>query len=70
MVYLNQKTQEPRERDYAFAGSFYFFAFWIGLGVFGLYEAFKGLDKQIYKRILTIVGIIGGLLLIIDKLQP
>ncbi len=69
VVYLNQKTQEPRERDYAFAGSFYFFAFWIGLGVFGLYEAFKGLDKQIYKRILTIVGIIGGLLLIIDKMS-
>ena len=33
VVYLNQKPFEPRERDYAYAGSFYAFAIWIGLGV-------------------------------------
>lgn len=32
-VYLNQAGLQPRERDYAFVGSFYAFAFWIGLGV-------------------------------------
>lgn len=32
IVYLNQYQIEPRERDYAFAGSFYVFAIWIGLG--------------------------------------
>ncbi|MBS1761990.1 MAG: DUF2723 domain-containing protein [Bacteroidetes bacterium] len=32
-IYLNQAGLQPRERDYAFVGSFYAFAFWIGLGV-------------------------------------
>ena len=32
VVYLNQTPQQPRERDYAYAGSFYAFAIWIGLG--------------------------------------
>ncbi|MDR0618434.1 MAG: DUF2723 domain-containing protein [Bacteroidales bacterium] len=36
VLYLNQPSTEPRERDYAFAGSFYAFAIWIGLGVMGL----------------------------------
>ncbi|WP_276089760.1 DUF2723 domain-containing protein [Pedobacter sp. JY14-1] len=36
VLYLNQKPMEPRERDYAYAGSFYAFAIWIGLGVLGL----------------------------------
>jgi len=34
--YLNQPPLEPRERDYAFVGSFYAFAIWMGLGVIGL----------------------------------
>jgi hypothetical protein len=33
VIYLNQAGIQPRERDYAFAGSFYVFAIWIGLGV-------------------------------------
>jgi hypothetical protein len=33
VVYLNQAGNQPRERDYAFVGSFYAFAFWIGIGV-------------------------------------
>jgi len=36
VVYLNQSPLQPRERDYAYAGSFYAFAIWIGLGVAGL----------------------------------
>jgi tetratricopeptide (TPR) repeat protein len=39
IVYLNQTPQQPRERDYAFAGSFYAFAIWIGLAVYALYYA-------------------------------
>ncbi len=35
-LYLNQPPVEPRERDYTFAGSFYAFSIWIGLGVLGL----------------------------------
>ena len=33
ILYLNQPGMQPRERDYAYAGSFYVFAIWIGLGV-------------------------------------
>jgi hypothetical protein len=36
VVYLNQTPYQPRERDYAYAGSFYAFAIWIGLGVLAL----------------------------------
>ncbi len=39
VVYLNQTPQQPRERDYAYAGSFYAFTIWIGLGVYALYYA-------------------------------
>ena len=35
-IYLNMPPRQPRERDYAFVGSFYFFAVWVGLGVLGL----------------------------------
>jgi len=36
VLYLNQKPMEPRERDYAYVGSFYAFAIWIGLGVLAI----------------------------------
>lgn len=36
VLYLNQTPFEPRERDYAFAGSFYAFTIWIGMGVAGI----------------------------------
>ena len=38
VFYLNQYPNQPRERDYAYVGSFYFYAVWIGLGVLGLFE--------------------------------
>lgn len=38
VLYLNQTPYQPRERDYAYAGSFYAFAIWIGLGVMALIE--------------------------------
>lgn len=41
VVYLNQYPYQPRERDYAYAGSFYAFAIWIGFGVMGLYQSLK-----------------------------
>lgn len=40
-LYLNMPSPQPRERDYAFVGSFYVFTIWIGLGVLSLYELFK-----------------------------
>ncbi|MCF6334100.1 MAG: DUF2723 domain-containing protein [Draconibacterium sp.] len=41
VVYLNQYPHQPRERDYAYAGSFYAFTIWIGLGVLAVYEGLK-----------------------------
>jgi tetratricopeptide (TPR) repeat protein len=41
VIYLNQTPYQPRERDYSYAGSFYAFAIWIGLGVVGVYEWIK-----------------------------
>ncbi len=38
VLYLNQTPNQPRERDYAFAGSFYAFAIWVGMGVAGIWH--------------------------------
>ncbi len=46
VMYLNQSPLQPRERDYAYAGSFYAFAFWIGIGVAALAEGLRKLIKQ------------------------
>ena len=40
VVYFNTGPGEPRERDYVYAGSFYAFCIWIGLGVLALYDLF------------------------------
>lgn len=41
VLYLNQYPYQPRERDYAYAASFYAFAIWIGLGVAALAEKLR-----------------------------
>ena len=50
VLYLNQTPNQPRERDYAYAGSFYAFSIWIGMGVAGLWSlvmwALKKKDKK------------------------
>jgi len=46
VVYLNQTPYQPRERDYAYAGSFYAFCMWIGFGVLGI---IKVVDKYLPK---------------------
>ena len=43
VLYLNQTPEQPRERDYAYAGSFYAFAIWIGMGVAGIVQAVSDL---------------------------
>jgi len=40
-VFLNMYPYQPRERDYAFVGSFYTFSIWIGLAVIGMYRALR-----------------------------
>lgn len=46
VLYLNQTPTQPRERDYAFAGSFYAFAIWVGMGVAGLWHAIRALSEK------------------------
>ncbi len=41
VVYLNQTPMQPRERDYAYAGSFYAFAIWCGMGVAAIIDTLK-----------------------------
>ena len=58
VIYLNQTPYQPRERDYAYAGSFYAFCIWIGLGVIMLAE---GLKKIMPKTAAAIVAVLLGL---------
>ncbi len=53
VIYLNQAGFQPRERDYAYAGSFYAFAFWIGLGVLQVND---WLAKKINQRTAAIAA--------------
>ncbi|MDR1342300.1 MAG: DUF2723 domain-containing protein [Prevotellaceae bacterium] len=46
VMYLNQSPIQPRERDYSYAGSFYAFAFWIGIGVAAVAELLRKLIKH------------------------
>ena len=50
VLYLNQTPSQPRERDYAFAGSFYAFAIWIGMGVTGLIQLVNKLTAKREKK--------------------
>lgn len=61
VVYLNQKPYEPRERDYAYAASFYAFAMWIGLGVYALYQSFVSFSKKEYRG--TLIIVVSGLII-------
>jgi len=47
VFYLNQTPWQPRERDYAYVGSFYAFSIWIGLGVMYVYELRKYLSRSV-----------------------
>jgi hypothetical protein len=58
IVYLNNTPYQPRERDYGYVGSFYAFAIWIGLGVYGIADL---LSKKVAANMATIIAIIIGL---------
>ena len=57
VVYLNQYPYQPRERDYAFAGSFYAFAIWIGFGVAAIYTWMSKMkiNKAALATLITVV---------------
>lgn len=46
VLYLNQTPSQPRERDYAYAGSFYAFAIWVGMGVAGIITLLRNNTKM------------------------
>lgn len=46
VFYLNQYPNQPRERDYAYAGSFYFYAIWIGLGTLALFRGISSVTGE------------------------
>ena len=46
VIYLNQTPFQPRERDYAYAGSFYAFCIWIGIGVLGVMELLQKIMRN------------------------
>jgi len=50
VVYLNQTEPQPRERDYSYAGSFFAFALWIGIGVESLWYQLAAMLKHPEKR--------------------
>ena len=59
VFYLNQKPFEPRERDYSYAGSFYAFSIWIGLGLLGIYESLgKRMRNPLIAGILSVLSLV------------
>ena len=62
VIYLNQTPVQPRERDYAYAGSFYAFAIWCGMGVAALYDL---IGKRVKVNRLALAAVIGVLCLLV-----
>ena len=64
VVYLNQPPMQPRERDYAYAGSFYVFTIWIGLAVMWVADL---LEKALKNR--TMCGAVAGAVCVLVPVQ-
>ena len=62
VLYLNQTPQQPRERDYAYAGSFYAYAIWCGLGVLAIYDMLK---KKLKGNDVAVAGVVGVVCLLV-----
>ena len=58
VIYLNQTPMQPRERDYAYAGSFYAYAIWCGLGVVAILDILKQKMKLNGTAISAIIAVI------------
>jgi len=61
IVYLNVPPDQPRERDYAYVGSFYAFSIWIGIGVLGIFDFLKEkMNRQTSAIVATTVCLIAS----------
>ncbi len=58
VIYLNQTPMQPRERDYAYAGSFYAYAIWCGLGVLAILDLLKKKLKVSGTAVAAIVAVL------------
>ena len=62
VIYLNQTPMQPRERDYAYAGSFYAFAIWCGMGVAAIID---WLNRKLKKESLVLAGLVSLVCLVV-----
>ena len=68
VMYLNQTPLQPRERDYAYAGSFYAFCIWIGLAVPAIVDLLKKvISPTIGAPIATVAGLLAGPVLLASQ---
>lgn len=68
VLYLNQSPLQPRERDYAYAGSFYAFSIWIGLGVMAMADFLsKRANAKVAGYVATGAGLLGGPVILITQ---
>ena len=58
VIYLNQTPMQPRERDYAYAGSFYAFAIWCGMGVAAILDLIKRFLKTENTLVTAVVSVV------------
>ena len=57
VIYLNQTPLQPRERDYAYAGSFYAYAIWCGMGVAAIYDVLRRFAKKHEAVVAALCGV-------------
>ena len=69
VIYLNQTPSQPRERDYAYAGSFYAFAIWCGIGVAAIIEMIRGKVKVNGEKFATAMAAIVSVVCLLVPIQ-
>ncbi|MDO4818870.1 MAG: DUF2723 domain-containing protein [Prevotella sp.] len=70
VIYLNQTPQQPRERDYAYAGSFYAFAIWCGMGVVAIIDWLNRYMENKRLAVFKSVGVISMVIALLCLLVP
>jgi uncharacterized membrane protein YhaH (DUF805 family) len=69
VIYLNQTPMQPRERDYAYAGSFYAFAIWCGMGVAAIIEFLREKVKANSETFATAIAAVVGVVCLLVPIQ-
>ena len=69
VIYLNQTPSQPRERDYAYAGSFYAYAIWCGIGVAGIIELIREKLKVNSEKFATALASVTAIICLLVPIQ-